>query len=124
MNDVIRKAFEDYAKIPPSDLQDTEVHMSTDTAYGIADNLPHLGFPDHAQLLGLPVRIDDNLPNGVVRFVTETELDRVIRRAGREGNAARINVMRPIPFPEVFLPAPPKPILKALLKHWLRKVKR
>jgi hypothetical protein len=121
MDDIIRQTFDAYAKIQPRDLRDTEVHMSTETKDALISSLPtstHRGF----QLLGLPTRIDDNLPLGVVNFVTETEMDRVIRRAAREGRT--VNVMMPFDFlPPEPLPAP-KPTLKALLKHWWKKCSR
>jgi hypothetical protein len=131
MDDVVRKALDDYGKIPPQDLRDTEVHMSSDTMTHIMRTLPastdgsfntYRHWRDTSSFLGLPLRVEESLPCGVVNFVTETELDRVIRRAAREGRA--VNVMKPILFDPTEFPSVPVPTFKALLKHWWRKVKR
>jgi hypothetical protein len=68
---------------------------------------------------GIQILIDDNLPNGVVQCIAETEMDRVIRRATEAGQM--IHVVQPV-YPQ---PVPAStPTLKALLRHWLKKVKR
>lgn len=81
--------------------------------------IPPEGRGRMARLFDIPVRIDDNLPAGMVSLLAETQLDRAVRRANERGHA--LNVMPPLAFPvPVEVPAT-DPTLKALLKHWWRK---
>jgi hypothetical protein len=124
MDDVMRNALEQYSKVLPQDLRDTEVFMSTDTRVELERTLLAGKSPAEQasvnQMFGLPVRTDDALPYRVVELRTENAQERAIRRAARDG--ITVNVLKP--GPSWFPPAPPVPTLRALVKHWWKKVRR
>lgn len=119
----MEEVFRQYAAVMPEDRKDLEFFMSTETWREMS---PAVG-PDEpgwlplagTHLLGAPVRIDDNMPFGTIETRTETQLDRAVRRANAAGHA--LNVMKT----EAWIPPPmPAPTLKALVRHWMRKLKR
>jgi hypothetical protein len=124
MDDLMRSAFEQYSKVLPQDLRDTEVFMSTDTIEELKRTLlpgkPPAEWSGVNQMFGLPVRADDALPYRVVELRTENAQERAIRRAAKDG--ITVNVMEPGPL--WFPPAPPAPTVRALVKHWWKKVRR
>lgn len=124
--DLFEQAIQQYEKVRPRDLKDAEFFVNAKSFEELqryaqippSDN----PFQRHVNtLLGLRVRVDDNLPDGVVQLLAETPLDRAIRRASERGQV--VNVMPPVEFPAPVLPPAPDPTLKALLKHWLKKWK-
>lgn len=119
----IEQALEQLAKLNPRDQRDAEFYMSEETRLKLAEmcGVPDLAAPLSDRLFGIPVRIDDSLPPATVEMRAETELDRALRRAAREGRT--VNIMKPL-FPETYPDPVPVPTLRALLKHWLRKIKR
>lgn len=126
MDELITKLMHEYAKILPQDLRDTEVFMSR----GTWDALKVHTFKDRAgkhpggfgdTIYGLRVRIDANLPDGVAEMRTESEFDRAIRRAAREGSA--VNVMRPV-LPPIEVPLVIEPTVRSLLRAWGKKAKQ
>jgi hypothetical protein len=113
-------AYREFAQIHPRDRVDARFYVNevTRALLGQEHNFePH----DLTQLLGIPLEIDENLPDGVVLCLAETELDRVIRRATEQGRY--ISIVKPVPALPRVLPAPP-PTIKALLRHWWKKVTR
>jgi hypothetical protein len=77
-----------------------------------APTIPHTAF-------GIPIEIDDNMPLGAVSLSTESDLDRWIKRQREAGRTVNITKLT---FPESILPPAPDPTLRALLRHWTRKV--
>jgi len=73
------------------------------------------------QLFGCPLRIDETVPFGTVKAVTETELDRTMRRMAAEGRV--VNVMKPVTFDWTVPAPPPAPTLRALARRWRKKLK-
>ena len=124
MSDLMRDVLRQYAAILPEDRRDLEWFMSADTRDMFATmDWQSGGFgTTPTTLLGAPVRIDENIPSGVVHARTETELDRAVRRAARDGHA--LNVMQPVGFPMPILGPAPDPTLKALLRHWLKRLRK
>lgn len=119
MNDVERRIIELYASIPPHRLYDAKLYMSSETFKMIkvsirsfAPTIPHTAF-------GIPIEIDDNLPLGIVNLSVETGFDRWVKRQRESGNT--INAIHPIYQPPEVVPIP-EPTLRALLRHWTRKV--
>lgn len=130
MDDVVREALRVYATINPNDRRDTEFHASRKTIeYLVIRTAPDPDRPFFSDRLPLPMstlfgitlREDDDLPFGVIHAITETETDRAIRRARRDG--IRVNVLRPIRSELTFTPAPP-PTLRALLRKWRGKIRK
>lgn len=122
IQDFYESALSGYSRIDPRDRQDTEAHLSQETAEAITKLASSDAKVDAegAQLFGLRTRRDDSLPFGAVRFVTENEQDRALRRAAKGGmsiNVVKIDDLTPFPAP------PPAPTLRALVRHWLEKVK-
>jgi len=115
------RLIEQYAGIDPRDRQDTEIHLSTSTMDTLIGSVIWDGeapiVREPGMLLGRPLRLDDSIPYGEFRFVTENAQDRAIRRATRDG--ITVNVMKLEALPPTVLPAP-APTLGALIKHWLR----
>jgi hypothetical protein len=106
------------ADIDPRDRQDTEVHMSTETARRLVLSTQGVDPPvalDGCTLFGMTVRQDDELPFGEFRWVTENAHDRAIRRARRDGMIVNIHVTEPLWARMEPIPAP---TLRALLRHW------
>lgn len=120
MSDIFRSAVEQYARILPEDLRDTEVYLNHATLAEIERIKPSMYLPLPSQILGLPVRIDDNMPDGVVALRTENKFDRAIRRANERGHA--FNIVKPATFTPEVLPAPP-PTVRALVRHWCKSVR-
>lgn len=121
VNEIMRSAIEQRALVDPRDLRDSEFYMSQATIDEVARQVgAEYPSPHHlTSLLGVSLRAGDNMPDGMVRLVTETELDRTIRRAADLGRT--VQVVKPVaPLPEV-VPVP-DPTLRALLKHWWKKV--
>lgn len=125
-DDLIRKLLEGCAKIDPRDRRDTEIHLSAGTAKVLAMSTIHgekFAFEDRytdgAMLFGITCRRDETLPFGEFRFVTENAQERAMRRIVADGRTT-INVMKPVALMPELLPAP-KPTLRALLRHWLRR---
>lgn len=122
IDDFYESALWEYSEIDPRDRRDTEAHLSQDTAEAIA----RLVSPDAdvdaegAQLFGLKTRRDDSIPFGQVRFITENDQDRALRRAARDG--LQVNVVKLEALPPMATPAPP-PTLRALVRHWLERMK-
>ena len=122
IEDFYESALSDYGKIDPRDRRDTEAHLSQDTAEAIV----RLVSPDadvnaeDAQLFGLKTRRDDSVPFGQVRFITENDQDRALRRAA--GAGLQVNVVKLEALPPMATPAPP-PTLRALVRHWLERMK-
>lgn len=126
MTEIVAQVIQEYARIPPEDLRDTEMHMSAETAEQLAKEAgisPDLALREmhHATLFGLRVRRNDLLPFGIVQLVTENAQDRAIRRARRDG--VIVNVIKPVDFLPPVIPPAPAPTLRALLKHWLRRAR-
>jgi hypothetical protein len=119
MNDVERRIIELYASIPPHRLYDAKLYMSSETFKMIkvsirsfAPTIPHTAF-------GIPIEIDDNLPLGIVNLSVETGVDRWVKRQCEAGRTVNITKLT---FPEPILPPAPDLTLRALLRHWTRKV--
>lgn len=115
MDDIIRKVIEAYGNLDPHDMRDAEFYMSASTLKHLEDYALCISDREFANLpafiFGIPTRIDDNMLFGVVELKAETELDRVVRRAARDGYA--LNVVK-------YAPAP-KPTLRALIRYWMRR---
>lgn len=111
----MRSVIGQYASILPEDLRDTEVFMSQDTKDDLVRRLPEMDpvvqTGDIRTMFGLQVRIDENLPAGVVELRTENSFDRAIRRARSE-------------VPPIYFPPAPPPTLRVLLAHWWKKFRR
>lgn len=124
--DIMGNLFDGYRKINPRDRRDTEVHLAASTARAIAVTLPDVDFKfedymtDGAMLLGIMCRRDDTVPYGEFRFVTENAQERAIRRIRDQFGRNVVNVVEPLAFLPEVVPAP-KPTLRALLRHWLRR---
>lgn len=117
-------AIKAYGSINPRNLPDAVFYMSRATLDRMLreNNLdPSKTRLTGTTMFGRPVHVDDSLPDGTISCIAETELDRVIRRALEEGRI--INIMRPVYQWPANKPTP-VPTLKALLRHWLKKVKR
>lgn len=119
----VEEAIRQYAAVMPEDRKDLEFFMSTETWREISpatgQDQPGWWPTADTVLFGAPVRIDDNIPFGVIHSRAETELDRAVRRANEAGHA--LNVMKT----EAWIPPPmPDPTLKALVKHWIGRLKR
>lgn len=127
MDEIVQEAVRKYAAIAPEDLRDTEVFARRETLehlVGLMQLQPPQGIDlSNATLFGLRLRADDSMPFGTVRFVTENEQDRAIRRARAFGHS--INIVK-MPPPMAFSMAehmPPPPTLAGLLKHWGKKIR-
>lgn len=122
IEDFYETVVREYGKIDPRDRQDTEAHLSAATAQAVAAlvSLDAKIDAEGATLFGLRTRRDDSIPFGRVRFVTENAEDRAIRRAAKDGLA--VNVMKLEALPPLMMPAP-EPTLRALLRHWLRRLR-
>lgn len=114
-----------HAELDPRDRADARWYMCRETWQAIrAETATYVQGPAPLDdgIFGIPVEIDDTLSLGVISLIAETELDKAVRRAAQRGQV--LKVMQPFPLPEVF-PAPSAPpTLRALLAHWLKKVKR
>lgn len=123
MTDPITSAIEQYGKFDHHSLRDACYYMSRDTTDLLRRRYAtYIDGPVRpSTIMGVPVLIDDNLPYGVIELrKRETQLEKMIREARASG--VTINVMKPIlEAPELFTPIP-KPTLRALLRHWARKV--
>lgn len=116
-NGFFNEALAQYARVEPRDLRDAEFFVNNTTFEAMKR---YASFPpeDHpyqrnmSRMFGIPVRVDANLPDGVIKLCVETELDRAVRRAHERGQV--INIMAPVRWPTPV----PDPTLKALLKHW------
>ncbi len=118
MNDLIRQAADLYSTIDPRDMCDATFYMHPDTIEMLSRDIPDRDLPKN--MFGIPVRRDEGLPVDTIHLLIETELDRVIRRASRDG--LTVNVVKPVPMmPEVIRETP---TLRALLRHWKGKVFR
>lgn len=112
------QAIKQYNRLNPRDRRDAEFFMNAET-FEEFERIAPKERGRTARLFDIPVHIDDNLPDGMVSLLAETQLDRAVRRANERGHA--LNVMPPPAFPvPVEVPAT-DPTLKALLKHWWRK---
>ena len=126
--DLMRSLYDGYAAINPRDRRDTEVHLSTATANYLALQLTMTGgkfdmenWVTGATLLGRPARCDEGIPFGEFRWITENAQERAMRRIRGEFGDRAINVMQPLAM-DWPVPSPaPKPTLRALLKHWLKR---
>lgn len=123
MNEIYESAVRQYSKVLPEDRVDSRFHVNGVTFHHLKFMT---GFPDRhgaATLLGLPVVLDDDVPAGVVTIVTENQITRAARQLAREGRT--LNVISPEAFLPKPLPSPiPAPTLRALLRHWWKKVTR
>jgi hypothetical protein len=125
MIDIYESAVRQYAEVLPQDRRDSEFHMSGETMDDLLRQMKLVGGTSPGQpvtLLGLPVQVNDFMPPGVVKLVTENEQERAIRRI--VGDGVSVHVVRfDWPTPELPLPVP-APTLRALLRHWWKKVSR
>jgi hypothetical protein len=124
MIDIYESAVRQYGEVRPEDRRDSEFHMSGETMDDLLRQIKLVtgGSPGQpVTLLGLPVQMDDSMPFGVVKLITENEQERAIRRLTRDGIGVHV-VRFDWPTPE--LPSPPAPTLRALLRHWWKKVSR
>ena len=126
---IMREVVRQYGKVNPRDHRDTEVHLSEYTLDMLAGYARSLTVRDHDDplpriiappktIFSMPVRTDDTLPFGEIRFVTENGQERAMRRILAEGKS--INVMKMLP---PALPSLPDPTLRALIRHWRRKLR-
>lgn len=114
--DLYRQAMQQYAELAARDRRDAEFFVNSATLAKMqhSDDL----LPGYTFLFGIRVRTDDNLPDGVIQLLAETELDRAVRRASERGHT--LNVVSPLSEPFLYPPTP-NPTLKTLLKHWWKK---
>lgn len=117
-----------WSQLNPRDRQDARWYVSEPTLYRWStargwhpEDGPPMEFnPIGNRLFGIPVEVDDSLPEGEFRLIAETQRERELRRLAKEG--VPIMVMPPMVWPEYG--PPPTPTLKALVRHWIRKLKR
>ena len=116
-----------YARLDPRDRRDARWIMRKETMeeiarkYDTSDVSPKI-LPVGNSILGIRVEIDDNMPIGTVRLNVESALERSVRRLREEG-VTTVNIVRmPDLAPEII--RPPDPTLRALIRHWLRGVRR
>jgi hypothetical protein len=111
------------AAIPPRDRRDAEFYMSQGTYDFLCTSfIPGYDPESFAQMrmLGQPIQIDDSLPFGIIECIAELLVDRAIRRATEAGRHLVIN--RPVfSMPSTYVTVP-TPTLRALLRHWWRKL--
>ncbi len=117
MSDVERQILNLYASIPPYRLQDAKFYMSAETRDLLAPKLTK-GVPVTAY--GVPFEIDENMPIGIVNMSVETGVDRWVKRQREAGRT--VNIVKPADFSPTVLPVSDPPTLRALLRHWTRKV--
>lgn len=126
---IMREVLRQYERVNPRDHQDTEAHLGERTLDVLADYARSLTVRNHDDplprmiappktLLGMPVRADDTLPFGEVRFITENGQERAMRRILAEGKSIYVVKMLPPALPPV-----PDPTLCALIRHWRRKLR-
>lgn len=123
--EIIRHIEQRRRALAADDIRDAEVHMHPTTIAQTAAVLCPMPALDNSPLdsiLGMPLREDRNLPLGTAMVVAENEMDRAIRRAARDG------IMTWIPDPPAIdwasFPPSATPTIKALLRHWVRKIKQ
>lgn len=127
---IMREVVRQYGKINPRDHRDTEVHLSEYTLDMLAGYARSLTVRDHDDplpriiappktIFSMPVRTDDTLPFGEIQFVTENGQERAMRRILAEGKSSINIVKMSVPLP----PPAPDPTLRALIRHWRRKLR-
>jgi hypothetical protein len=82
-----------------------------------------------SQIFGIPIDIDQFVPDDSVKIDTETPQERRIKEfiaeMARQGKTANVVVSRGVDYPAMYAPLKEKvPTLKGLLKHWLGKVRK
>lgn len=122
MTDPLASAIEQYGKFDRRFLPGACYYLSDETAAYLRRRCAtYIDGPVRpSAIMGIPVIIDDSLPCGVIELrKRETQLEKMIREARASG--VTINVTSPVfEAPELF-PMPPKPTLRALLRHWAKK---
>jgi hypothetical protein len=118
----VRKVMGMYATIAPQDRRDAVWILSRKTAEDLATEFNANFDPETllraegATMLGIRVEFDDAMERGAIALETESALERSIRRIEHRGNV--VHVYRPMISPPVV------PTLKALLRHWRKKMTR
>ncbi len=119
MNDVERRMLEMFVKLSPRDVYNATFYMSTETFKMIKVSVKSLAPAIPNTAFGISIEIDENMPLGIVDLFVESDLDRWVKRQREAGNT--INIATPIYSPPEVVPAPVL-TLRALLRHWTRKV--
>lgn len=135
MRDALRQRYEMIERNPGDEKwAEWHIHPETHMALRVAQSQGELGRlsptierypiePDKGgRLFGYPVRVTTGAPIGKIQLVCETELDATIRHQREAGLGDTIHVIKPLPF--IFPDPPTPPTLKALVKHWAKKLPR